>query len=80
MFHAPMGRFQLELIYYFTYLSPSSHPTVVCFYPVGLSSCPSQETEETSTPPRPVENVVLKTKGLQDRNTQLLDGTTVENR
>ena len=26
MFHAPMGRFQLELIYYFTYFSPSSHP------------------------------------------------------
>ena len=24
MFHAPMGRFQLELIYYFTYFSPSS--------------------------------------------------------
>ena len=40
---------------------PSSHPTVMCFFPVGLSSlkrhfqqvlcpCPSQETEETSTP------------------------------
>ena len=25
-----------------------------------------------------VENVVLTTKGLQERNTQLLDGTTVE--
>ena len=32
-----MGRFQLELIYYFTYFSPSSHPTLVCFFPVGLS-------------------------------------------
>ena len=32
-----MARFQLELIYYFTYLSPSSHPTLVCFFPVGLS-------------------------------------------
>ena len=31
--------------------------------------CPSQETEETSTPTRPVENVVLTTKGLQERNT-----------
>ena len=38
MFHAPMVRFQLELIYYFTYFSPSSHPTVVCFFPVGLLS------------------------------------------
>jgi hypothetical protein len=27
-----------------------------------------------------VENVVLTTKGLQDRNIQLLDGTTVENK
>ena len=81
MFHVPMGRFKLELIYYFTYFPPSSHPTVVCFFPVGLSSlirhfqqvlwalnCPSQDTEETSTP-RPVENIVLTTKGLQERNT-----------
>ena len=36
----------------------------------------SQETEVTSTPTRPVENVIT-TKGLQDRNIQLLDGTTV---
>ena len=26
----------------------------------------------------PVENVVLTMKGLQERNTKLLDGTTVE--
>ena len=26
----------------------------------------------TSTPTRPVENVVLRTKGLQERNTQML--------
>ena len=43
-------------------------------------NCPSQETEGTSTPTRTVENVVLTTKGLQDRNIQLLDGTTVENK
>ena len=29
---------------------------------------PSQETEVTSTPTRSAENVVLTTKGLQDRN------------
>ena len=58
IFHALMGRFQLEL---FTFIT-----------------CPSQETEVTSTPTRPVENVVLTTKGLQERNTQMLDGTTVE--
>ena len=27
-----------------------------------------EETEVTSTPTRPVENVVITTKGLQDRN------------
>ena len=32
--------------------------------------CPSQETEETSTPRRPVKNVIIMTKGLQERNTQ----------
>ena len=74
MFHAPMGRFQLELIYYFTYFSPSSDPTVVCLFPVGLLSL----IHLTSTPTRPVENVVLTMKGLQERNTQLLDGMTVE--
>ena len=40
-------------------------------------NCPSQETEETSTPTRPIENV-LTMKGLQERNTQMLDGMTVE--
>ena len=110
MFHVLMGRFQLELYYYFTYFSPSSHLALVCFFPVCLSlliqhfqqvlwvlkfllssglvlnsnyqlpkpgdrrnfnptvNCPSQETEVSSTPTRPVENVVLTTKGIQDRN------------
>ena len=34
----------------------------------------------TSTPTRPVDNVVLATKGLQDRNINILAGTTVENK
>ena len=75
IFHALMGRFQLELIYCFTYFSPPSLPTLVCYFPVGL-----QEKEETSTPTRTVENVVLTTKGLQKRITQMLDGTTEKNR
>ena len=41
--------------------------------------CPSQETEVTSTPTRPFENVIT-TKGLHDRNNLLLDGRTVENK
>ena len=41
---------------------------------------PSQETEVTSTPTRPVDNVVITSKGLQDRNIHILDGTTVENK
>ena len=36
--------------------------------------------EVTSTPPRPVDNVVIATKGLQDRNTNIIAGTTVENK
>ena len=39
-----------------------------------------QETEVTSTPTRPVENVVITTKGLQDRSRLLLDGRTLENK
>ena len=34
----------------------------------------------TTTPTRPVDNVVITTKGLQDRNVHILDGTTVENK
>ena len=38
------------------------------------------ETEVTSTPTKPVDNVVIATKGLQDRNTSVTAGTTVENK
>ena len=34
----------------------------------------------TSRPTRPVDNVVIATKGLQDRNTNIIAGTTVENK
>ena len=34
----------------------------------------------TSTLTRPVDNVVIATKGLQDRNTNIIAGTTVENK
>ena len=34
----------------------------------------------TSTPTRPVHNVVIATKGLQDRNINIIAGTTVENK
>ena len=47
---------------------------------VGVEALPSQETEVTSTPTRPVDNVVITTKGLQDRNIHIIDGTTVENK
>ena len=41
---------------------------------------PGQETEVTSTPTRHVDNVVIATKGLQDRNINMLAGTMVENK
>ena len=88
-----MGRFQLELIY--RYFPPFFHLTVCYFCPVGLSLLiqhfpqvlwvlklflsPGQKTEVTSTSTRPVKNV-LTTKGVQDRNNQLLDERTVENK
>ena len=34
----------------------------------------------TSIPTRPVDNVVIATKGLQERNINILAGTTVENK
>ena len=34
----------------------------------------------TSTPTKPVDNVVIASKGLQDRNINVLDGTMVENK
>ena len=34
----------------------------------------------TSRPTKPVDNVVITTKGLQDRNINILDGRTVENK
>ena len=89
MFYGRMGRFQLKLIYYFTYFStviPSNN--CVCF-PVGLFlvnttfstglvgvevssvSWIGQETEETA-PTRPIENVLLTTKSLQEINTTVV--------
>ena len=34
----------------------------------------------TSTPTRPVDYVVITMKGIQDRNINILDETTVENK
>ena len=34
----------------------------------------------TSTPTKPVDNVVIATKGLQDKTTDITAGTTVENK
>ena len=50
------------------------------FVVITTVNCPSQETEVTSTPTRPVENVVITMKGLQDRKIHILDGTTVKNK
>ena len=76
MFHAPMERFQLELIYYFTYFYTVVSSDSWMF--LSCRPCVVNTTFSTSTPTRPVENDVLTTKGLQERKIQLLDGTTVE--
>ena len=50
------------------------------FVAITTLSTLSPETEVTSTPTRPVDNVVIATKGLQDRSTNTIAGTTVENK
>ena len=75
MFLAPMGRFQLDLIYYFTYFS-TVVPSNSCMF---LSRKPFV-VNTFSTYLVGVENVVLTTKGIQERNIQILEGTTVENK
>ena len=52
-------------------------PSNTCVF---LSCRPFVVNTTFLTPTRPFENVVLTTKGLQERNTQVLDGTTMKNR
>ena len=52
---------------------PYRNPTIEIISDLNCN-CPSQETEVTT---RPVENVALTTKGLQERK-QLVSGATVE--
>ena len=69
---APMGiSVRINLPFFSTVV-----PSIICMF----LSCPSQETEVTSTPTRPVYNVVITTKGLQDRNIHIIDETTVKNK
>ena len=53
-------------------------PSNICMF---LSCRPFViKTTFSSTPTRPDENVFITTKGLQERNIHILDGTTVENK
>ena len=69
MFHAPMGRFQLELIYYFTYFS-TVVPSNICVF-VSCRLFVVNTTFSTCWNE-------LTTNGLQKRKTQTLDKTTEE--
>ena len=72
MFHAPMGIFQLELIYYFTYFFIV--PSNICVF---LSCRPFVVNTTFSTGlvgvevTRLVENVVITTKGLGQEHTYI---------
>ena len=61
---APMGRFHLELIYLYSF----------------NCQLPKSGDRRNFNTQKPVENVVLTTKDLQESNIQVLDGTTVKNR
>ena len=86
MFHAPIGRFQLELIYYFTYFStvvPSNSCVFLSCRPFVVNMTFSTglvgfEVSPVSYIGQLTVGIVLTTKGLQERNTQLLADTTVE--
>ena len=75
MFYAPMGRFQLELIYYFTYVStvaPSNGCVSLYCSPFVVNTTFSTglvgvEVSSISTPRRHVENVLLTAKGPQEK-------------
>ena len=53
---------------YVIHLSSASLVSCDVYMIIVTVNCLSQETEVTSTPTRPVDNVVIATKGLQDRN------------
>ena len=57
MFPAQLGRFQLELIYYFTHFSTVA-PSNTCVF----LSCRPFVVNTFSTPTRPVENVLTGKK------------------
>ena len=84
-----MRRFPLELVYYFTYFSTVVPPNIRVFlscrpfvvnitFLTGLVGV--EVTSVSWLGQLTVQNVVLTTKGLQERNMQMLDGTTVENK
>ena len=115
MFHAPMGGFQLELLIFISYFSPSSH-SLLCFLScrpfivntalstgfvkcwvsfvswhgqltVGvqitqlqLSTAQARILKKLQHAKRPVENVALTTKDLQERkhNIEWDDGEKLE--
>ena len=64
----------IELIYYLTYFS-TIVPSKSCMF---VSSRPFLVNATFSKGLVGAENVVLTTKGLQERNIHLFDGTTVE--
>ena len=84
----------LELIYYFTYFSPSSHLTLVCFLPMGLSLLiqhfqqvlkfllsPVQETEAGDRSNfKTCLKCCINNERPTGKNKQVLDATTVKNR
>ena len=77
-----MGRFQLEFIV--VLLFSTVVPSNICMFlscrPFVIIKTFSTGLVGVEVPTRPVENIVITMKGLQDRNIHILDGTTVENK
>ena len=82
--------FRINLFYLFFTVVPSNTCAFLLFRPFFVNTTFSTSLQVSSVSwlgqfavnrtSRPVENVVLTSKGLQERNTQVLDGTTMKNR
>ena len=68
MFHATMGRFQLELInFYYLIFTVVPFNSYVFFPELQLLTAQARRQKKLQHQTRPVKNVVITTKGLQER-------------
>ena len=82
MFHALMRRFQLELMYCYLFFTvvPSNTFVFLSYRPFVVNTTFSTGIVGVEVSSVSWHENVLTSKGLQERNTKVFDGTTVKNR